>query len=419
MPHPSVACPDGLDPAELSRAIHRAHERYLRTGTPGDDVRPVVRDSWRRSVLAGVDPWHARPPVELVDAELDDYRTQHLMAHTVPVIRHLLLSDVMADGLIVAIGDAEGRLLWVEGDKGLRSRAAGDMRFVEGANWSERHAGTNALGTAVATDESVQIFTSEHFRYAVHQWSCSAAPVHDPAGALVGFVNVTGHRSAASPQMLMVVRAAAVAAEAELRLAAHGRAEAAPLLKVLGRDNAVLVLPSMREIRLSPRHSELLLILALHPEGLTADELAVRLFTRDCSPVTVRAEMTRLRRILGENMLVSRPYRLTSMVETDVGRMQNLLERGAHRRALAMYRGPVLPRSEAPDIAVLRETVRSSLRDALIRHANLDVLFAYAQSPDGRYDLEAWQACRDRLPFGSPKRTQVESHLRFLQRELR
>src|SRR5690606_1358503 len=245
-------------------------------------------------------------------------------------------------------------------------------------------------------------------------WSCTAAPVHDPSGALVGFVNVTGHRSAASPEMLMVIRAAAVAAEAELRLADRGRIDEVPFLEVLGRNHGRLLLPPGREIRLSPRHSELLLILALHPEGLTADELAVRLFARDCSSVTVRAEMSRLRRIMGEGMLDSRPYRLTTPMETDVGRMQNLLERGAHRRALAMYRGPVLPRSEAPDIVLLRETARSSLRDALIRHANLDVLLAYAQSADGKYDLEAWQACRDRLPFGSPKRTQVESHLRFL-----
>ena len=50
----------------------------------------------------------------------------------------------------------------------------------------------------------------------------------------------------------------------------------------------------------SQRHSEILLLLATHPQGLTAEQLAVELHADDLPLVTVRAEMSRLRTALGD-----------------------------------------------------------------------------------------------------------------------
>ena len=93
---------------------------------------------------------------------------------------HSKLSSLDEDARqIVAIADAEANLLWVTGDRNTCERAR-EMRFQEGAAWSEREAGTNAVGTAVALDHPVQIFSAEHVLEAVHPWTCSAAPIHDP-----------------------------------------------------------------------------------------------------------------------------------------------------------------------------------------------------------------------------------------------
>lgn len=64
---------------------------------------------------------------------------------------------------------------------------------------------------------------------------------------------------------------------------------------------------------LSPRHAELLLALALRPEGSTAAQLAVDLFGDAGRAVTVRAELSRLRRHLGV-VLDHRPYRFCDAV---------------------------------------------------------------------------------------------------------
>ncbi|MCX5417454.1 GAF domain-containing protein [Streptomyces sp. NBC_00059] len=69
--------------------------------------------------------------------------------------------------------------------------------------------------------------------------------------------------------------------------------------------------------RLSPRHAELLYALALHRDGRTAAELAEDVFGDATRTVTVRAEISRIRRHLAE-VLAHRPYRFGEGVEVEV-----------------------------------------------------------------------------------------------------
>ncbi|MFG1928704.1 GAF domain-containing protein [Cryptosporangium sp. NPDC048952] len=419
---PWLALPSGSDPPRVRRALARAHESFLATGAPPSGVRDVVLDSWRRSLRSGVDPAEpAAPRAEDVHA----YREQHALAAVMPVVRELLVRDATDSELLVAVADEGGRLLWVEGEAGLRTRAA-EMSFVEGSIWSEERVGTNAPGTALALDHPVQIFAAEHFSLPAQAWSCSAAPVHDPeTGRLLGVLDVTGGQHVAAPQALTLVRAAAAAAEAQLRLrrlqegprrkAARGTA----YLSVLGTSSGGLLrLGGAGEQRLTMRHTELLLTLARHPRGLTADELAVQIFDGESALVTVRAEMSRLRRLLGQGVLASRPYRLLTPLSTDLDDLVKLLDRGAHKQALADYPGPVLPRSTAPFVVALREESRARLRRVLLRHATVDVLLRYAQLPEAQDDVEVWAACLLGLPIGSPRRAYVQAHLERLDQRM-
>jgi len=370
--NPWLALPNGGPSHTLTRNIRAAHQALIttagdRSGRRGE-VRPIVWDSWRRSIGSGVDPDGGGPSVVLVDDALRAYRDAHPLAAVMPVIRKLLVEDAESDKMIVAVTDAAGCLLWVEGDSRLRSQAAG-IQFVEGANWGESHAGTNAPAIALALDHCVQVYGSEHFHRRVQPWSCSAAPVHDPmTGQLLGALDVTGGDHVASPHMLTLVRAAAAAAEAELR---WQRLRAGPAkvshpavtdpeptatLEVLGRDRGYLSLPC-RQIELSVRHSELLLLLceaAAVGEGRTAEQLMQETHG-DAAAVTIRAEMSRLRRAVGQDVLASRPYRLLRRVDSDLARVRRLLDRGAHRQALDLYRGLLLPTSNAPQVVELRE----------------------------------------------------------------
>ncbi|MEV5613674.1 GAF domain-containing protein [Streptomyces sp. NPDC052225] len=68
---------------------------------------------------------------------------------------------------------------------------------------------------------------------------------------------------------------------------------------------------------LSPRHAELLYLLALHRAGRSASGLAEDLFGDPARTVTVRAEMSRVRRYLG-GLLAHRPYRFLEDTEVTV-----------------------------------------------------------------------------------------------------
>ncbi|WP_448626421.1 GAF domain-containing protein [Geodermatophilus sp. URMC 64] len=423
--NPWLALPEGRPSPGLTRLLRAAHENFVTGAPPAPGaVRNVVVDSWRRSLGSGVDPDGGAPPVELLDGDLLAYREAHPLAPVMPVIRRLLVEDAEADRMIVAVTDAAGRMLWVEGDARLRSRAAG-MNFVEGARWAEDVAGTNAPGTALAVDHAVQIYGSEHYRRPVQPWSCSAAPVHDPlTGVLLGAIDVTGGDHVASPHMLTLVRATVAAVESELRLLHRERAarppapRAVPQLEVLGRDRARLTLPTGR-LELSLRHSELLLLLAeaaVAGEGRTAEQLAAECHPGGTAAVTVRAELSRLRRLVGPRLVGSRPYRLGGPLETDLDRVRRLLGRGSVGAALERYPGAVLPASRAPGVAVARERLAALLRHHVLRSRRPELLLRYSTLPEARDDAVVWQACLDLLPASSPRRAQAAANLLRLRR---
>ncbi len=427
MGNPWLACPPGTDPRALSRSLRIAHEKFVVSGRAPRGVRPVVADSWRRSLSSGVHTDQTLPPVDLVDGDLEDYRAAHPLARAMPLIRGLVVEDAADAGLIVAVTDAHGRLLWVEGDTALRSRAE-SMHFTEGAAWDEGHAGTNAPGIALALDHPVQVFAAEHFSRAVQPWSCSAAPVHDPvSGELLGAIDVTGGDEVASPYTLTLVRAAASAVESELRLLGmHARRDAAgtagrvdaggPRLRVLGQSNAILG-HSGRESRLSLRHSELALLICTTPGGMTAEELAVALHEDDRSAVTVRVEMSRLRPLLADLGLSSRPYRLAVPLGTDIDVVTGMLARGRVRQALDAYSGPVLPRSTSPAVVAIRAELRAHLRAALLGQGSVEQLLRYGRSAEGQTDHQVWTECLNRLAPGAPARAEAAARLARLDSE--
>lgn len=333
-----------------------------------------------------------------------------------PVIRELTGTYAKDGDHLVAVCDARGRLLWVEGDAGTR-RKAGAMNFVPGARWAESAVGTNAPGTALEEDRPVQVFSAEHFRRPVHPWTCAAAPLHDPrTGRLLGAVDITGGDGLAHPHSLAFVQAVARAAEAELALLAPQPAGDTIELSALGRDEALLVAAG-RKVRLSRRHSELLVLLARHPQGLTGDQLLIDLYEDESvTPVTIRAELSRLRHLLGPDLLASRPYRLTLPVEADFDLVARRLASGAVAAAMGAYAGPLLPASQAPAVVRIRSRLAAQLRAAVIERSDPVLLADWARSPWGEEDSRVLRALVQALPEG--QRGSAQARLADLETEL-
>jgi hypothetical protein len=448
---PWIAVDLAADRVAWARLLRRAHEVVLSgRGTP-----PVLRDvivrSWARCTDAGVDP--DRPAPVVLDADETARRfAAHPLTAVIPLVRDLV-DDASEDARhLVALSDADGVLLWAEGHPSMLEAALAP-RFLPGSLCSEAGVGTNAIGTALALDHAIQVFSAEHFNRLLHGWACSAAPIHDPtSGAVLGAVDLSGSFRTAHPHTLSLIGAVARAAETQLardrerrdadlrtryveRLPASGRrpsalvagdgrvllasprgwlgthvdlpategsvvlpdgkravvepigdgarivwgvrprARRAPrrLLRIraLG-DEPPAVLLDGRRLTLSARHSELFVVLALQPAGLSANALACALHGSGAKAVTVRAEVARLRRVVGD-LVAAHPYRLAADVRADFLDVERLVRRGDVEHALDLYAGPLLPPSRAPAIVEARALLESTLDDAVARRREHDL----------------------------------------------
>ena len=405
---------------------HVEHDRFLESGAVPGSVRDLVAESWLRSRAAGVDVDRREAPTALDRAELADYRDAHPLSQVFPLLYDVLGRAAEECDSLMAVGDSDGRLLWVCGRPGVL-RQAERINFAEGTSWDEGHAGTNAPGTALRLDAPVQIRSAEHFRRAVQPWSCAAAPIHDPVTqAVLGVVDVTGTDTIAGPQTMAMVRAAARMAEAELGriLAVTGRtrlwsppAERLCRVQALGRPDCQVELGD-QTLRLTPRHSELMVLLADHPDGLSGDQLAVELYSGDVNTSTVRAEMTRLRTLLGDDVLPSRPYRLQVAPECDWLRVSRLIDTGRISEAIRAYQGPLLPHSDAPGVVARRTRLERGLRGAVFAADQLDLMIAWTRSRWGADDVEMWERQAGLLPGSSPLLPLVQAEVRRLNHEL-
>jgi hypothetical protein len=405
-----TALPATGDRRHRALRLARAHDAVLSGAAPPPEVRGVIADSWRRCAAAGIDPQRGLAPLALQTDEASDRWARSPLAAAEPVLRDLL-ADVGAEGeQVVLVCDADGTLLWIDGDRGMLDQATG-VHLMRGARWSEADAGTNAMGTALALDHSLQVFSAEHFATSVHGWTCSAAPLHDPrTGQLLGVLDLSGPLQTAHPHSLALVGAAARMVEAVLAqrpvLLPARVAAAAVTLDVLGRDRAEVTLADGRAVTLSRRHSELMVLLALRPDGMTAEEVAIALHGDFGKPVTARAELSRLRRILG-GALLAEPYRLAAPPRAD------FLDAAVDPAA---YPGPMLPRSEVPLVVEAREALDHRIRSTVLRSGDPALLERWTRSAAGRDDLPAARRLVALLSGDDARRAAALSHLRRLVR---
>jgi GAF domain len=490
MRNPFVAVDAATDLRARARELRRSWESTM-GGGGGEDVRPLIERSWRRLTDAGLDPDHLHPRRAFEAAALEDMRAASPLSQVIDVLRSCLGRFADDAEHVMVVVDATGRILWIEGDHRVRDRAEA-ITFREGMEWTERSAGTNAIGTALEIEHAVQIFSAEHFLAEQHPWWCSAAPIHDPAsGELVGIVDLSGPMRTAHPHSLALVMAAAGMAEEALALrraaederlrraylerpvgdrsavvAGDGRvllarpgawlgesvpppeagrlvlsdgheAEAEPLdggwllhgsavprgaasglpelrLELLGHGAATARLGDADPIALGGRAGELVAVLALHPEGLTGEQLTLHLYGESGNPVSTRAEMTRLRRLLGP-CVGARPYRLAATVRADFLEVERRLGEGDVAGALDAYRGPLLPDSAAPRIVQAREELADALARAA-RDGSAACLWRWLQLEEGREDPPAMGAFLDAVDRTDPRHAVIAARLGSLRR---
>lgn len=187
-------------------------KRFIFQNEIDERLSPMIRDSWIRSKKWEVDPFQRHGRIKKIEAE----RYKNLIDWSMPLMEGLY-SIVKGSGFLVILCNEKGQLLKSIGDADTLLMAD-KIGFVEGADWSERVMGTNAIGTSIVIDQPVQIFAEEHYSQICQSWTCSAAPIHDSKGTIIGVLNVSGPYEKVHPHTLGMVVSAVKAIEYQLRL---------------------------------------------------------------------------------------------------------------------------------------------------------------------------------------------------------
>jgi hypothetical protein len=184
-------------------------------------------------------------------------------------------------------------------------------------------------------------------------------------------------------------------------------------LELLGRQGLSARIGTQAPLTLSVRQAEILALLALHPDGLTCEQLTIELYGEQGNPVSTRAQVSKLRRLLGP-LLAARPYRLLGDVHSDFRHVERLLVDGDVAGALRLHRAPLLVESDAPRIVQARSELEGALRRAA-RAGGQDTLWTWLGSESGRDDLGSLREFIREAPPDDPRVSVAVARMNALQ----
>jgi sigma-54 dependent transcriptional regulator, acetoin dehydrogenase operon transcriptional activator AcoR len=128
-----------------------------------------------------------------------------------------LYGFVKGSNFFAILTDNEGCILSVIGDEKILSEAF-EFKMIPGAYMDEINIGTNAMGTCLEEKGPVLISGDDHYINVYHRWTCSAAPIHNAKGEIIGSLDLTGYSENVHLHTLGMVVAAAHAIEKMLEI---------------------------------------------------------------------------------------------------------------------------------------------------------------------------------------------------------
>ena len=187
----------------LLELVDTAWEKFV-SGVPHEKLmaRSPIIASWERCRDLRVDLSTAAAPRVGQDAiEALRHGNRQLLKAAADTLADATDTLVGSECLML-VTDAGGVVLDGVGDRTIR-HAGIDIALGKGGIWGEVAAGTNGIGTTLATGHPMAVHAGEHYCERMKQWSCAAAPIRDPIDAtVIGALNLSVRREAASAQLL-------------------------------------------------------------------------------------------------------------------------------------------------------------------------------------------------------------------------
>ena len=224
-----------MNPMEPHTLAHARAIRARGLALPPDGLPPgVILDSWARCMDVGL---VAEAPIAVPVVEFHDLALRRERAEFVRRLAQAELEtlsrQIAGSNFLLAFADHEGVILDLYADNRF-SMSSSDAGIVAGSCWNETVAGTNGLGTALATGGAVAVTGLEHYFLKLGDISCTAAPVRDARGQIMGVLDASSYYESRQRHTQALVQMAATHIENGLLahqmrghwlLAVHPRAE--------------------------------------------------------------------------------------------------------------------------------------------------------------------------------------------------
>ncbi|MGE5628958.1 MAG: sigma-54-dependent Fis family transcriptional regulator [Solirubrobacterales bacterium] len=176
-------------------------------------MKAYVEKSKNKCEMLGLDKTmiYSRKIIKGRELEGNLENNKDLIIAALPFIDQLY-SFVKGSSFFTILTDAEGCILNVIGDEKILSEAF-MFKMIPGAYMNDENIGTNAMSIVINEGQPVQIEGKDHFIEAYNKWTCSAAPIKDADGKLIGVIDLTGYTENVHPHTLGMVVAAAFSIE--------------------------------------------------------------------------------------------------------------------------------------------------------------------------------------------------------------
>lgn len=198
--------------------LKRLWVHFRETGEIPPGVRPMIASSWMRSRDFHVNmtkplraPILSRPELHSLQAA---NQTLIDIAKTIMEKMHSLVGETKN---LISLHNPDGYMLYSCGDE-YYAEMETESSFSLGVCWQERYIGTNGITLAVLEDSPVQVYGAEHYCAAQHDGTCSAAPIHDRDGKIIGVLNMAGKDWSGTLHTLGLVALATFSIENQLAL---------------------------------------------------------------------------------------------------------------------------------------------------------------------------------------------------------
>jgi transcriptional regulator with PAS, ATPase and Fis domain len=198
-------------------------KHFIERQVVDEDVRREIGHSWLRCYYSGLDAYtsHKAPTLTVDDIERRLVKNKQLLEVCTPFM--IELQEVVSEtGYLTSLADSDGVILSMICDEKIIDDVI-RVNLIRGSVWSEEKAGTNATGLALSLEKPIQVIGEEHYFRCYHHLTCSAAPIFDAEGKIIGVLDMSGPKDKAYPHTLGMVLAASKAITRQLCFEAANR----------------------------------------------------------------------------------------------------------------------------------------------------------------------------------------------------